>query len=185
MLPERWPSIPAAESLAMPRLTFTPSSLERYATNGVQRSVTPDAFSAGTTARVSSGYLVFHCCAEAAVAVNASAAAPARISRRLIMMSPLLLVARRPIAGLQQAALTDAVLRPRRLRREPKFVNRRTRGRARCPSLRPPPDRRVHGRCDPSVRRACRRTPPCRTPCRSDDRNRSAPDRANAGCTLR
>src|SRR3954471_14152724 len=73
----------------MRRLTFTPSSLDRYATNGVQRSVTPEAFSAGTTAKVSSGYLAFQSCAEAD-AVNASAAAPARTMRRVIMMYPLL-----------------------------------------------------------------------------------------------
>src|ERR1700738_4480005 len=71
----------------MRKVTFTPSSLDRYATNGVQRSVTPEAFSAGTTAKVSSGYLAFHSCAEALVAIKASAAAPARMNRRLIMSS--------------------------------------------------------------------------------------------------
>src|SRR5258708_31948409 len=76
----------------MRRVTLTPSSLERYATNGVQRSVTPDAFSAGTTAKVSSGYLAFQSCAEALLAVKASAAAPAGMIRRLIMTSSFTLV---------------------------------------------------------------------------------------------
>jgi hypothetical protein len=53
--------------------------------------VTPEAFSAGTTAKVSSGYFVFQSCADAAEAVNASAAAPARMIRRLIMTFPVLL----------------------------------------------------------------------------------------------
>src|ERR1700730_14908557 len=106
MLPERWPSITAASSLAIRKLTFTPSSLDRYATNGVHRSVTPDAFSAGTTAKVSSGYFVFHSCADAADAVNASSAALIMMVRRLIMTPSLLFVAcclqrDRPIAGLQ------------------------------------------------------------------------------------
>ena len=59
--------------------------------NGAQRSVTPEAFSAGTTAKVSSGYFDFQSCADAAVAVKASAAAPARMRRRLIMTFPVLL----------------------------------------------------------------------------------------------
>src|SRR3982075_4640562 len=88
----------------MRKVTFTPSSLDRYATNGVQRSVTPEAFSAGTTAKVNSGYLVFHSCAEAAEVVRTSAAAPARIIRRLIMTFPVLLQRNRPIASLQPAA---------------------------------------------------------------------------------
>src|SRR5258708_34298761 len=71
----------------MRSVTFTPSCFERYSTNGVQRSVTPEAFSAGTTAKVSSGYLVFQSCAEAE-AVNASAAAPARTIRQVIMGNP-------------------------------------------------------------------------------------------------
>src|SRR6266404_2082368 len=75
----------------MRKVTFTPSSLDRYATNGVQRSVTPEAFSAGTTAKVNSGYFVFQSCADAAEAVNASAAAPASMLRRLIMTFPVLL----------------------------------------------------------------------------------------------
>ena len=58
---------------------------------GAQRSVTPEAFSAGTTAKVSSGYLAFQSCAEAD-AVNASAATPARTMRRVIMMYPLVVV---------------------------------------------------------------------------------------------
>src|SRR5262245_9784332 len=57
--------------------------------NGAQRSVTPEAFSAGTTAKVSSGYFAFQSCAEAAVALRASAAAPASRIRRLIMGMPL------------------------------------------------------------------------------------------------
>src|SRR6266404_247752 len=84
-------------------VTFTPSSLDKYATNGVQRSVTPEAFSAGTTAKVNSGYLVFHSCADAADAVRASAAAPARNIRRSIMTFPVLLQRNQPIAGLQPA----------------------------------------------------------------------------------
>src|SRR6266581_9762756 len=90
----------------MRKLTFTPSSLDRYATNGVQRSVTPEAFSAGTTAKVNSGYFVFQSCADAAEAVNASAAAPASMLRRLIMTFPVLLqrmAKNRLVAGLQQA----------------------------------------------------------------------------------
>src|SRR6476620_10606374 len=75
----------------MRSVTLMPSSLERYATNGVQRSVTPEAFSAGTTANVSSGYLLFQSCAEAE-AVNASATAPATTIRRVIMVSPLVVV---------------------------------------------------------------------------------------------
>src|SRR5882757_5648639 len=72
---------------------------------GAQRSVTPEAFSAGTTAKVSSGYLAFQSCADAD-AVNASAAAPARTMRRVIMVCPLVVVTRfRPIAALQTAAL--------------------------------------------------------------------------------
>jgi hypothetical protein len=54
--------------------------------NGAQRSVTPEAFSAGMTAKVSSGYLAFQSSAEAE-AVNASAAAPARINLRVIMIA--------------------------------------------------------------------------------------------------
>src|SRR6266571_9152207 len=65
--------------------TFTPSCFDRYSTNGVQRSVTPDSFSAGTTAKVSSGYLAFQSSAEAED-VNASTAAPARTSLRVIMI---------------------------------------------------------------------------------------------------
>ncbi|MGY3471231.1 hypothetical protein ACVW0I_008102 [Bradyrhizobium sp. LM6.11] len=52
--------------------------------NGAQRSVTPEAFSAGMTAKVSSGYLAFQSSAEAEV-VNASAAA--RTSLRVIMIA--------------------------------------------------------------------------------------------------
>src|SRR5215470_12689406 len=59
--------------------------------NGAQRSVTPEAFSAGTTAKVSSGYLLFQSCADAADAENTSAAAPASTMRRLIMELALLL----------------------------------------------------------------------------------------------
>src|SRR5882757_8756858 len=81
----------------MRKVTFTPSSLDRYAANGVQRSVTPEAFSAGTTAKVSSGYLPFQSCAEAAV-VKASAAAPARTMRRLIMVCLSLWLRYRPLA---------------------------------------------------------------------------------------
>src|ERR1700676_2530263 len=69
----------------MRRLTLIPSSFDRYATKGVKRSVTPDAFSAGTTAKVISGYLVFQSCADAAEAVKASTAALAIRIRRLIM----------------------------------------------------------------------------------------------------
>src|SRR5689334_5781050 len=73
---------------------------------GAQRSVTPEAFSAGTTAKVSSGYLPFQSCAEAVEAENASAAAPAKTMRRLIMVCPLVVVTLfRPFAGLQAAAL--------------------------------------------------------------------------------
>src|SRR5262249_29117291 len=57
---------------------------------GAQRSVTPEAFSAGTTAKVSSGYLLFQSCADAADAENASTAA-ASTMRRLIMELALLL----------------------------------------------------------------------------------------------
>src|SRR6185312_10622971 len=75
------------------------------ATNWVQRSVTPEAFSAGTTAKVSSGYLPFQSCAEAE-AVKASAAAPARTIRRVIMVKPSCCgYASWPIAGLQPATL--------------------------------------------------------------------------------
>src|SRR5258706_14891465 len=69
----------------MRKLTLIPSSFDRKPTNGVKRSVTPDAFSAGTTAKVISGYFVFQSCADAAEAVNASAAALAITVRRLIM----------------------------------------------------------------------------------------------------
>src|SRR5882724_13566187 len=75
----------------MRKVTLTPSSFDRYATNGVQRSVTPEAFSAGTTANVSSGYFAFQSSAEAD-AVNANAAAPARTMRRVIMLNPLVVV---------------------------------------------------------------------------------------------
>src|SRR6186713_906471 len=98
----------------MRSVTLTPSSLERYATNGVQRSVTPDAFSAGTTAKVSSGYLLFQSCAEAE-AVNASTAAPARTIRRVIMVSPLVVVT--PLGRLQvcnRLRCTKMTLRLRR-----------------------------------------------------------------------
>src|SRR3979409_2486502 len=106
MLPERWPSITAGYVWAIRGVTFAPSSLDKYATNGVQRSVTPEAFSAGTTAKVNSGYLVFQSCAEAPEAVKASAAAPARMMRRLIMTFPVFLQRNWPIAGLQQAAVS-------------------------------------------------------------------------------
>src|SRR5258706_11074050 len=69
----------------MRKLTLIPSSFDRKPTNGVKRSVTPDAFSAGTTAKVISGYFVFQSCADAADAVNASIAALATSVRRLIM----------------------------------------------------------------------------------------------------
>src|SRR5262245_28478667 len=59
--------------------------------NGVKRSVTPEAFSAGTTAKVISGYLVRQSSAEAD-AVNENAAIAARTSRRLIMLHLRLLV---------------------------------------------------------------------------------------------
>src|SRR3954463_201195 len=100
----------------MRSVTLTPSSFDKWATKGVQRSVTPEAFSAGTTAKVSSGYLPFQSCAEAAEAESASAAAPAKTMRRLIMVCPLVVVTLfRPHAGLQAAALLQKKLRqPRR-----------------------------------------------------------------------
>src|SRR3977135_4361943 len=109
----------------MRRVTFTPSSLERYATNGVQRSVTPEAFSAGTTAKVSSGYLPFQSCAEAD-AVNASAAAPAKTMRRVIMLNPLVAVtlfADRRFANGDP--VTEVEFRPRRRYRVPGRWHRR------------------------------------------------------------
>src|SRR5882757_6395873 len=93
----------------MRKLTFTPSSLDKYATNGVQRSVTPEAFSAGTTAKVSSGNLAFQSCADAEP-VNASAAAPARMMRRVIMITPLVVVT--PVGRAEcSAALIGKALR--------------------------------------------------------------------------
>src|ERR1700716_2639298 len=168
----------------MRKVTFTPSSLDRYATNGVQRSVTPEAFSAGTTAKVNSGYLVFHSCAEAAEAVRARAAAPAIIIRRLIMTFPLWLQRNRPIASLQPAAFTHAVLRLRQPCREPEFLNWQNPG-PRYPSLRPPQDRTARARYVRSAWRVCHQKQSGRTPCRSDGRSRSVPDRANAGCRSR
>src|SRR3981189_3691301 len=81
---------------------------------GAQRSVTPEAFSAGTTAKVSSGYLAFQSCADAD-AVNASAAAPARTMRRVIMVCPLVVVT--PVGRLQvcnRLPCTEAKLKPQR-----------------------------------------------------------------------
>src|SRR5882672_11153357 len=106
----------------MRKVTLTPSSLDRYATNGVQRSVTPEAFSAGTTAKVNSGYLDFQSCADAAEAANASTAALAIIVRRLIMTPSFLvckLIALRRSQGVLVAM--DAIFRPRRPCREPEF----------------------------------------------------------------
>src|SRR3954471_5258498 len=117
----------------MRRLTFTPSSLDRYATNGVQRSVTPEAFSAGTTAKVSSGYLLFQSCAEAE-AVNASAAAPARTIRRVIMVSPLVVVT--PLRRLQvcnRLPYTEMTLRLRPPCRVQATPRRPAPARALCP----------------------------------------------------
>src|ERR1700676_855244 len=110
----------------MRRLTLIPSSFDRYATKGVKRSVTPEAFSAGTTAKVISGYLVFQCCADAAEAVNASAAAPAIMVRRLIMR-PSFLMLKSIACGVRKAhcGYGNAILRLRRRCREREFLNRR------------------------------------------------------------
>src|SRR6185295_4146022 len=118
----------------MRSVTLTPSSLERYATNGVQRSVTPEAFSAGTTAKVSSGYLPFQSCAEAE-AVKTSAAAPARTIRRVIMVSPLVVVT--PLGRLQvcnRLPCTEMTLRLRQRCRVQASPQRRTPARAWHPS---------------------------------------------------
>src|SRR5437660_12848889 len=118
----------------MRSVTFTPSSLERYVTNGVQRSVTPEAFSAGTTAKVSSGYLLFQSCAEAE-AVNASAAALARMIRRVIVVSPLVVVT--PLRRLQVCnrlpCTENDTLRPRRRYQAPERPLCRVPAPARCP----------------------------------------------------
>src|ERR1700730_16249222 len=122
----------------MRKVTFTPSSLDRYATNGVQRSVTPDAFSAGTTAKVNSGYLVFHSCADAAEAVRASAAAPARMIRRLIMTPSLSAVEVDCLQCSLNALVRNAKVRPPQPCRKPEFLNRRDFAPPKHPSLRPP-----------------------------------------------
>src|SRR6266436_7791439 len=107
----------------MRKVTFTPSSLDRYATNGVQRSVTPDAFSAGTTAKVISGYFVFQSCADAAETVNASAATPAITVRRLIMTPSFRL--KSIVCDVRGTLYLSApVLRPRQPCRAPEFLNR-------------------------------------------------------------
>src|ERR1700682_4761443 len=102
-----------------------PSSLDRYSTNGVKRSVTPEPFSAGITAKVISGYFAFQSSADADV-VNASAAAPARTMRRVIMMYPLVVVT--PIGRLQACngrPVLKRLLRPRLRCRAPERLNRR------------------------------------------------------------
>src|ERR1700722_19408114 len=71
-----------------------PSSLDRYSTNGVKRSVTPEPFSAGITAKVISGYFAFQSSADVAERTKASDAAPARTIRRLIMMNSPVVVKR-------------------------------------------------------------------------------------------
>src|ERR1700738_4779358 len=124
----------------MRKVTFTPSSLDRYATNGVQRSVTPDAFSAGTTAKVNSGYLVFHSCADAAEAVRTSAAAPARMIRRLIMTSSLSGVEADCLGCSLNVLVRNAKLRLRQPCRKPELLNRRDPAGPKRPSLRPPRD---------------------------------------------
>src|SRR6202035_4179282 len=70
----------------MRRLTLMPSSLDRYSTNGVKRALRPEPFSIGMTANVISGYWVFQSSADAADTPSGSAAIPARMIRRLIMM---------------------------------------------------------------------------------------------------
>src|ERR1700716_2148362 len=105
----------------MRKVTFTPSSLDRYATNGVQRSVTPEAFSAGTTAKVNSGYLVFQSCADTAGGVKGRAAALARMIRRLIMTFPVFSTSPAD-CRLATGHLTYALLRPRQRCREPEFL---------------------------------------------------------------
>src|ERR1700737_5045693 len=169
----------------MRRLTLIPSSFDRYATNGVKRSVTPEAFSAGTTAKVISGYLAFQSCADAAEAVNASTAAPAIIVRRLIM-TPSFLVLKSIACGVRRAHwLWNAILRPRRPCREPEFLNRRDPAPSRYPPLRPPRDRQTRPQYVQSGGQVRHRTRSGPTPSRSDDRNSCAPDRANAGCRSR
>src|ERR1700738_582548 len=118
----------------MRRLTLIPSSFDRYATKGVKRSVTPEAFSAGTTAKVISGYLVFHSCADAAEAANASTAALAISVRRLIMTPSFWLKSFR-LRYPQNAFAMDAILRPRQPSREPEFLNHRGRAPPKYPSL--------------------------------------------------
>src|ERR1700737_462256 len=168
----------------MRRLTLIPSSFDRYATNGVKRSVTPDAFSAGTTAKVISGYLAFQSCADAAEAVNASAAALAIMVRRLIM-TPSFLVLKSIACGVRRAHwLWNAILRPQRPCRELEFLNWQDPG-LRYPSLRPPRDRRARAQYVRSEWRVRRQTRSGPTPSRSGDRNRSAPDPANEGCRSR
>src|SRR5882724_6505839 len=116
----------------MRSVTFTPSCFDRYSTNGVQRSVTPEAFSAGTTAKVSSGYLLFQSCAEAE-AVKTSAAALARTIRRVIMVCPLVVVTPSPIAGLQRLSCTEVKLRPQQRCRVRERQHRREPAQARRP----------------------------------------------------
>ena len=57
-------------------------------TKGVKRSVTPEPFSAGMTAKVISGYLAFQSSAKTDV-VKASEAMPAITNLRFIMVHPL------------------------------------------------------------------------------------------------
>src|SRR6266480_3381932 len=134
---------------------------------GVQRSVTPEAFSAGTTAKVSSGYFVFQSCAEAAEMVKASAM-PASKIRRLIMTSPVGVGDK--IGRLQtgnRPRFAYAILKPRRLCRAPGWTAQRVHYRAPRPSPHRLRDRRVRGRYDRSGRRAHLQTRPGRKPCRS------------------
>src|SRR5215475_1717063 len=91
--------------------------------NGVKRSVTPEAFSAGTTAKVISGYFAFQSSAEAD-AVNENAAIPARTSRRLIMMHLRLLVV---VLFHNNAPSLARGVRPERVRRVPERLSRPTR----------------------------------------------------------